>query len=92
VAGKSDSTIQNPDGGTKALSFPECLLLLGWWHNVMRTFALEITPGDFALAGHRRIASSLFAGTLNSAAPFSMAAASSTASMIPSRSCLAAIL
>jgi hypothetical protein len=26
LAGKSDSAIQNPDGGTKALSFPACLL------------------------------------------------------------------
>jgi hypothetical protein len=43
----------------------------------MRPSALEIT-GDFALAvGHRRIAISPVAGTLNSAAAFSIAAASS---------------
>jgi hypothetical protein len=40
-----------------------------------RPFALEITAGDFAFAaGHRRNAISLVAGTLNSAASFSIAA------------------
>jgi hypothetical protein len=42
--------------------------------------AVEPMPRD-----HFRIASSLFAGTLNSAAPFSMAAASSAASTVPSQ-------
>jgi hypothetical protein len=47
--------------------------------------------GDMA-AGHLRVAISLLAGTLNSAAPFSIAVASSVASTMPSRSALAAIL
>jgi hypothetical protein len=55
----------------------------------MRPFALEIAAGDFALAaGHRRIAISLVAGTLNSAAPFSMAVVSSGASTAPSQTAL----
>jgi hypothetical protein len=41
---------------------------------------------------HRRIAISLLAGTLNSAAPFSMAVASSGASTFPSQTAFAAIL
>jgi hypothetical protein len=41
---------------------------------------LKIGTGDFAFAaGHRHIAISLLAGTLNSAAAFSIAAASSGA-------------
>jgi hypothetical protein len=45
---------------------------------MMRPFALEIAAGDFPFAaGHRRIAISLLAGTLNSAAAFSMVVASS---------------
>jgi hypothetical protein len=45
---------------------------------MMRPFALEITAGDFALAAsHRLTAISLVTGTLNSAAAFSIAAASS---------------
>jgi hypothetical protein len=59
----------------------------------MRPFGLEITAGDFAFAaGHRRIAISLLAATLNSAAAFSIAAASSTASTSPSHTALLAIL
>jgi hypothetical protein len=51
--------------------------LFGRKRHVMRPSALEIAAGDFALAaGHLRIAISLLAGTLNSAALFSMAAAS----------------
>jgi hypothetical protein len=47
--------------------------------NVMRPFPLEITAGDIASAvGHRRIAISLLAGTLYSAAPFSIAPGSAT--------------
>jgi hypothetical protein len=42
--------------------------------------------------GHRRIAISLFAGTLNSAAPFSMAVATSGASTFPSQTALAVSL
>jgi hypothetical protein len=65
--------------------------LFGRERHVMLPFALEISAGDFAFAAdHRRIAISLLAGTLNSAAPFSMAAASSGASTMPSRSALAA--
>jgi hypothetical protein len=60
---------------------------------MMRPVALEVGAGDFAFAaGHRRIAISRLAFTLNSAAAFSMAAASSAASIVPSRSCLAASL
>ena len=60
---------------------------------MMRPFALEITAGDFALApGHRLIAVSLFAGTLNSTAAFSIAVASSGASKVPSHTALLAIL
>jgi hypothetical protein len=59
----------------------------------MRPFAPEIAAGDFALAtDDRRIAISLFAGTLNSAAPFSIAVATSGASIVPSRTAFAAIL
>jgi hypothetical protein len=43
-------------------------------------------------ARHRRIAISLLAPTLNSAAAFSIAVASSAASTVPSRTALAAIL
>jgi hypothetical protein len=43
-------------------------------------------------AGHRRIAISLLVGTLNSAAAFSIAAASSGASTSPSQMALLAIL
>jgi hypothetical protein len=44
---------------------------------VKRPVALEITGGDFAFAaGHRRIATSLVAGTLNSTAAFSIVACS----------------
>jgi hypothetical protein len=57
-----------------------------------RPIALEIIAGDFAFAdGHRRIAINLVA-TLNSAAAFSIAAAASGASTVPSRMALAAIL
>jgi hypothetical protein len=60
---------------------------------MMRPFALEITAGGFAFAaGHRRIVISLVAGTLNSAAAFSIAAASSGASTVPSHTDLLAIL
>jgi hypothetical protein len=52
---------------------------------VIRPCALEITAGDLAFAaGHRRIAISFVAGTLNSAAAFSIAVASSGASASPS--------
>jgi hypothetical protein len=58
----------------------------------MRPFALEIAAGDFALAaGHRLYAISLLAGTLNSLAAFSIAAASSGASTSPSQTALLAI-
>jgi hypothetical protein len=41
---------------------------------MVRPVALEIAVGDFALAaGHRLTAISVVAGTLNSAAPFSVA-------------------
>jgi hypothetical protein len=54
--------------------------LFGRERHVMRPLALEITAGDFAFtAGHRRIAISFAARTLNSAAAFSIAAASSGA-------------
>jgi hypothetical protein len=44
---------------------------------MMRPFALQVGSGDFALApSHRRIAISLLAGTLNSAAAFAIAVAS----------------
>jgi hypothetical protein len=43
-------------------------------HNVVRPFPLEIAAGDFTFAaGHHRNAISFVAGTLNSAAAFSMA-------------------
>jgi hypothetical protein len=46
--------------------------------------SLKVDAGDFALAaGHRRIAISLLAGTLNTAAAFSIAVASG-ASIAPS--------
>jgi hypothetical protein len=58
----------------------------------MRPSALEITASDFALAvGHRRIAISPVAGTLNSAAAFSIAAASSGASIVAHREKTASI-
>jgi hypothetical protein len=61
--------------------------------HIMRPVSLEVVAGDFALAaGHRRIAISLLAGTLNSAAAFSIAAASSAASTSPSQTALLAIL
>jgi hypothetical protein len=51
--------------------------------------AAHITAGDFALAaGHRRIAVSLVAGTLNSVAAFFIAAASSGASTSRSQTVL----
>jgi hypothetical protein len=51
---------------------------------MMGTFTLEIIAGDFVFApSHRRIAISLLTATLNSAAPFSIAAASSGASTSP---------
>jgi hypothetical protein len=44
---------------------------------MMRPFMMKIGPSDFALAGgHRRIAISLLASTLNSATPFSIAGVS----------------
>jgi hypothetical protein len=59
----------------------------------MRPFALEIAAGDFALAaGHRLTTSSLVAGTLNSVAAFSNAAALSGASTMPSHTAFLAIL
>jgi hypothetical protein len=48
---------------------------------VVRPVSLKIGVGDFAFAaGHRLTAISLVAGTLNSAAAFSIAVASSAAS------------
>jgi hypothetical protein len=59
----------------------------------MRPSALEINAGDFAFpAGHRRIAISPLAATLNSAAPLSIAVASSGASMAPRKMSLPVIL
>jgi hypothetical protein len=59
----------------------------------MRPIPLEVGPGDFGFrTDHSRIAISLLAGTLKAAAPFSIAAASSGASPVPSRMALAAIL
>jgi hypothetical protein len=59
----------------------------------MRPIALEISACDFAFAAdHRLNAISRLAATLNSAAPFSMAAASSAASIVPSQTALLAIL
>jgi hypothetical protein len=59
----------------------------------MRPVSLKVGTGDFAFAaGHRRIAISLVADTLNSAAPFSIAASASGASAVPSRTALAPIL
>jgi hypothetical protein len=75
------------------LAVHEAPHLFGRKRDVMRPFALEIVAGNFALsAGHRRIAISLVAGTLNSAAPLSIAVASSGASMTPRKAALAAIL
>jgi hypothetical protein len=52
---------------------------------MMGPCALEIVAGDFALAGgHGRIAVSLLAATLNSAAAFSIAVTPSGASTVPS--------
>jgi hypothetical protein len=60
--------------------------LFGRKRHVMRPFALEITAGNFAFAaGHRLTAISLLAGTLNSAAAFSTAVASSGTSTAPSQ-------
>jgi hypothetical protein len=56
---------------------------------VMRPFALVISP---LLAGDRLTTISLGASALSSAAPFSMAVASSGASTVPSRTAWAAIL
>jgi hypothetical protein len=54
---------------------------------------LVLVAGDFALtASSSRIAMSLLAGTLNSAAAFSIAVASSGASTSRSQTALAAIL
>jgi hypothetical protein len=65
--------------------------LFGRKRHVMRPFALEITAGDFALAaGHRRVA--FVAGTLNCAAAFWIAAASSGVSTSLSQTALLAIL
>jgi hypothetical protein len=59
----------------------------------MRPVSLEVGAGDFAFAaGHRRIAISLLAGTLNSAVAFSIAVASSRASMVPGHTALLANL
>jgi hypothetical protein len=67
--------------------------VIGWKRDVMRPFALEITARDFAFAaGHRLTTSSLVAGTLNSAAAFSNAAALSGASTMPSHTAFLAIL
>jgi hypothetical protein len=52
---------------------------------VMRPVTLKVGPGDLALpARHRLTAINRLAPTLNSAAPFSMAVASSGASTMPS--------
>jgi hypothetical protein len=60
---------------------------------VVRPITPKVGPGDFALAAsHRRVAISLLAGTLNSAAAFSIAAASSGASTWPNLTALAASL
>jgi hypothetical protein len=67
-------------------------------NNVKESLHLEykasaaIDKKDDGKAGHRRIAISLLAGTLNSAAAFSTAMASSGASTVPSRTALATIL
>jgi hypothetical protein len=59
----------------------------------MRPFALKVGTGDFAPApGHRRIAICLLTGTLNSTAPFLIAAALSGASISPGETALLAIL
>jgi hypothetical protein len=60
----------------------------------MRPFALEVGPGDLALAaGHRRcVAISLAAGTLRSFATLSIASRSSVASMVASHTAFEAIL
>ena len=70
----------------------EAAHLFGRERHVVRPFTLEFTAGDFAFAGHGRIAISLLAGTLNSAAACSIAAASSGASTSPSQTALLAIL
>ena len=65
----------------------------GGKRHVMPPTALEIATGDFGFAaGHRLTAISLEAGTLNSAAAFSIAVASSGASTSPSQTALLAIL
>jgi hypothetical protein len=57
----------------------------------MQPSALEINAGDFPLAaGHRRIALSFVAGTLNSAV--NSAVAASGAATAPSRTAFAAIM
>src|SRR5712672_3727752 len=60
----------------------------------MRPFALEVGPGDLALAaGHRRcVAISLAAGTLRSFATLSIASRSLVASTVASHTALLAIL
>jgi hypothetical protein len=64
-----------------------------WTGLVTQPFPLEIVAGDFAFAaGHRPIAIGLVAGTSNSAAAFSIAVPSSSASTWPSQTALAAIL
>jgi hypothetical protein len=60
---------------------------------MVRPPTLKIGPGSFALAAsRRRIAISFVAGTLDSAAAFSIAVASPGASTTSSRICLAASL
>ncbi len=52
-------------------------------------FAIEIATSDFTLTtGHCLTAISLFASTLNSAAAFTIAVASSRASRVPSQTAL----
>jgi hypothetical protein len=60
---------------------------------VVWSVSLKVGTGDLAFAaGHRRMAISLVAGTLNLVAAFSIAMASSAASTVPCRTALAAIL
>jgi hypothetical protein len=60
---------------------------------VIFAMLIEITVGDFSFAAaHRRIAISPLAGTLSSAAAFSIAVASLGASTVPTHSALLAIL
>jgi hypothetical protein len=77
VSGFADPT---PAAQNITLTVDEAPRLFGRKRHVIRPFALEITAGDFAFAAsHRLIAISFVAGTLNSLAPFSTAAASSGA-------------